>query len=101
MQAMKKRIIPFVVSIGLVCLVAVGCSNSNIDTAKIRAAFPSVGGDAKLQLEQALAAIDSSNYVAAVKPLEKASYEIKMDKNQRIILEDALKKVRVKAAQQK
>jgi len=97
---MKKRLIPFAVSTGLVCLVAIGCSNSNIDTAKIRAAFPSVGGDAKVQLEQGLAAIDASNYVAAVKPLEKAAYEIKMDKNQRIILEDALKKVRVKAARQ-
>ena|ERR1700728_3404191 len=98
---MKKRLIPFVLSTGLVWLVAVGCSNSNIDTVKIRAAFPSVGGDAKVQLEQALAAIDSSNYVAAVKPLEKAAYEIKMDKNQRVMIEDALKKVRVKAAQQK
>ncbi|HUD45374.1 MAG TPA: hypothetical protein VMR33_01020 [Candidatus Baltobacteraceae bacterium] len=98
---MKMRIIPFVVLTGLVCVVAVGCSNSNIDTAKVRAAFPSIDGDAKAQLEQALAAIDASNYVAAVKPLEKAAYEIKMDKTQRNILEDTLKKARAKAAQPK
>lgn len=97
---MKKRIIPFVVLTGWICLVAAGCSNSNIDTGKVRAAFPSIDGDAKVQLEQALAAIDASNYAAAVKPLEKAAYEIKMDKPQRKILEDTLKKARAKAARQ-
>jgi hypothetical protein len=79
---------------------AVGCSNRNIDTAKVRAAFPSIDGDAKAQLETALAAIDASNYLAAVRPLEKAKYEIKMDKTQREILEDTLKKARAKAQQQ-
>jgi cellobiose-specific phosphotransferase system component IIA len=98
---MKKRMLSFVVLTGWVCLVAAGCSNSNIDTAKVRAAFPSIDGDAKAQLEQALAAIDASNYAAAVKPLEKAAYEIKMDKNQREILTDTLKKARAKAARQK
>jgi hypothetical protein len=97
---MKNRKIRFVVLTGLVCLLAVGCSNTNIDTAKVRAAFPSIAGDGKVQLEAALAAIDSSNYVAAVKPLEKATYEIKMDKEQRVILTDTLKKVRAKAARQ-
>jgi len=79
---------------------AVGCSNSNIDTAKVRAAFASVQGDPKMQLETALAAIDATNYVAAVAPLEKAAYELKMDTNQREILMDTLKKVRAKAARQ-
>lgn len=87
-----------VVLTGLVCLLAAGCSNSNIDTARVRAAFPSITGDGKAQLETALGAIDASNYAAAVKPLEKAAYEIKMDKNQRVILEDTLQKVRAKAA---
>jgi hypothetical protein len=98
---MKNRLIRFVVLTGLVCLAAVGCSNSNIDTAKVRAAFPSIDGDAKAQLEQALAAIDARDYVAAVKPLEKAAYEIKLDKKQREILEDTLKKARAQAARQK
>jgi hypothetical protein len=48
-----------------------------------------------------LAAIDARDYVAAVKPLEKAAYEIKLDKKQREILEDTLKKARAQAARQK
>jgi cellobiose-specific phosphotransferase system component IIA len=86
---------------GLVCTAVVGCSNSNIDTGKVRAAFPSLAGDAKAHLEQGLASIDSGNYAAAVPPLEKAAYEIKMDKNQRKLLENTLKIVRDKAARQK
>lgn len=95
----NRRIGPLVLSV-FFCLFAVACSNSKINTAKVRAAFPALDGDAKVQLEQGLAAIDASNYVAAVKPLEKAAYEIKLDKNQRVILEDTLKKVRAKAARQ-
>jgi hypothetical protein len=97
---MKKRIIPLVMVAGLICVAAAGCSNSAIDTAKVRAAFASVQGDARVQLDTGLAAIDASNYVAAVPPLEKAAYELKMDKNQRDILKDTLKKVRAKAARQ-
>jgi hypothetical protein len=98
---MKKRIISLAVAAGLVGAAAAGCSNSNIDTAKVRAAFASVQGDPKAQLDTALSAIEASNYVAAVAPLEKASYELKMDKNQREILMDTLRKVREKAARQK
>jgi hypothetical protein len=98
---MKKRIIRCLLVAGLVCVAVVGCSNSNIDTGKVRAAFPSLAGDAKAHLDQALAAIDAGNFVAAVPPLEKAAYEIKMDKDQRKLLEDTLKKARVKAARQK
>jgi hypothetical protein len=98
---MKKQLTAWVAGVALICVCAMGCSNHNIDTAKVRAAFPSIDGDAKAQLETGLSAIDSSNYVAAVKPLEKAAYEIKMDKNQRKILEDTLKKVRAKAQSQK
>ena len=99
---MKKRIIRlsglFVLA-GAIFLSAAGCSNHNIDTAKVRAAFAGIGGDAKTELETGLAAIDASNYPAALKPLVKAGYEIKMDKNQREILADTIKKVRIKARQ--
>jgi hypothetical protein len=98
---MKKRLIRCLVTAGVICVAVVGCSNSNIDTAKVRAAFPSLAGDAKAHLEQGLAAIDAGNFTAAVPPLEKAAYEIKMDKNQRKLLEDTLKKAREKAARQK
>jgi hypothetical protein len=100
-KAMKKRLIASVLLSGLLCVGSFGCSNKNIDTAKVRAAFPDIGGDAKVQLERGLEEIDASNFAAAVKPLEKATYEIKMDANQRKILEDTLKKTRAKAAQQK
>jgi len=98
---MKKRRFALVLLAVLVCVGAVGCSNSKIDTAQVRAAFASVQGDAKVQLDTALSAIDESNYVAAVAPLQKASYEIKMDKTQREILKDTLEKVRANAARQK
>jgi hypothetical protein len=98
---MKKRRIAVALVGALVCVGAAGCSNSKIDTTKVRAAFASVQGDAKAQLDTALAAIDQSNYVAAVAPLQKASYELKMDKAQREILTDTLKKVRANAARQK
>jgi hypothetical protein len=98
---MKKRFIPLIVLAGLICLAAGGCSNHNIDTAKVRAAFSSLDGDAKVQLETALAAIDASNYVAAIKPLEKVRYEIKMDKSQYTLLHDTLQNVRDKAQHQK
>ena len=95
---MKKRVIPSFVLAGLICLGAAGCSNKNIDTAKVRAAFPNIDGDAKVQLEKGLSAIDSGDFASAVKPLEKATYEMKMDKTQREILQDTLKKARAKAS---
>jgi hypothetical protein len=98
---MKKRIFPLFVLAGSIFLAAAGCSNNNIDTAKVRAAFPGVSGDAKVQLEAGLAAIDASNYEAALNPLKIAAFEIKMDKDQRAILEDTVKKTRIKARQQK
>ena len=95
---MKKRVISTFVLTALLCLGAAGCSNKNIDTAKVRAAFPNIDGDAKLQLEKGLSSIDSGDFTSAVKPLEKATYEIKMNKDQREILQDTLKKARAKAA---
>ncbi len=86
---------------GLLVVGLVGCSNKNIDTAKVRAAFPGLTGDAQVQLEKGLSAIDASDFASAVKPLEKAIYEIKLNKDQREILQDTLKKARAKAVQQK
>jgi hypothetical protein len=98
---MKKRLILFVTVTGLAWLAVLGCSNHNIDTAKVRAAFPSVTGEAKDDLELALKAIDESNYVAAVRPLKVLAIKVKMDKDQRLILEDTIAKTEAKAAKQK
>ncbi|HEX4119032.1 MAG TPA: hypothetical protein VH619_00290 [Verrucomicrobiae bacterium] len=94
---MKKRFIPLIVLAASIFLAGAGCSNHNIDTAKVRAAFPGIDGEAKVQLEAGLAAIDASNYIAALKPLDKVKYELKMDKKQWAILDDTLKKVHAKA----
>jgi hypothetical protein len=100
-RMMKKRLILLSAVAGTVCLAAIGCSNKNIDTAKVREAFQSLSGEPKQQLEQALTAIEASNYVAAIKPLRGLGYSIKMDVKQRKILEDTMNKVNAKAAAQK
>ena len=98
---MEKRLILLVTITCLSWLALSGCSNKNIDTAKVRAAFQSLSGDAKENLETALKAIDESNYEAADRPLKWLAYKVKIDKNQRDILEDTITKVEAKAAKQK
>jgi hypothetical protein len=101
MFAMKKRLILICALTGLAWLAVVGCSNNEIDTAKVRAAFSSLSGGPKDTLDQALKAIDQSNYVAADRPLKVMAISVKMDKNQRAILEDTIAKVEAKVAKQK
>jgi cytochrome c-type biogenesis protein CcmH/NrfG len=98
---MKKRLMLVLTMAGLAWLAALGCSNNNIDTAKVRAAFPSLSGEAKDDLELGLKAIDQSNYVAAIRPLKVLAIKVKMDKDQRLILEDTIAKAEAKAAKQK
>jgi len=98
---MKQRLTFLPLLVGMVCLLPLACSNKNIDTTKVRAAFASVTGASKQQLDEALADIDASNYVAAVAPLRKVAYSVKMDVTQRKLLEDTMAKVKAKAAAQK
>lgn len=98
---MKKRLMLLFAMTSLAWLVAAGCSNKNIDTAKVREACQSLTGGAKDSLEQALKAIDQGNFVAAVRPLKNIAYTVKLNKDQRIILEDTIAKVEAKAAKQK
>ena len=98
---MKKRLILIFTMTALAWLAAAGCSDNNIDTAKVRAAFPSISGETKDDLELALKSIDQSNYVAAIRPLKVVALKMKMDKNQTALLEDTLAKVQAKAAKQK
>jgi hypothetical protein len=99
--AMKKRLTLLFTLAGLAWLAALGCSNKNIDTAKVREAFQSLSGEAKDDLEQGLQAIDQSNYVAAVKPLNKVGYLAKLGKEQRLLLQDTIAQAEAKAAKQK
>jgi hypothetical protein len=98
---MKKRLILLLTLAGMACLGAAGCSEKKIDTAQVRTAFTSLTGEARKDLDDGLAAIDQSNYVAAVKPLQKVEFLVKMDQNQRLLLKDTLAKVEAKAARQK
>jgi|HubBroStandDraft_1064217.scaffolds.fasta_scaffold380933_2 hypothetical protein len=98
---MKKRLILLLTMTGMAWLAAAGCSEKKIDTAQVRAAFTSLTGEARKDLDDGLAAIDQSNYVAAVKPLQKVEFLVKMDQNQRLLLKDTLAKVEAKAARQK
>jgi hypothetical protein len=98
---MKKRLILLVTVVGLACLVGSGCSDKNIDTAKVRAAFQSLTGDGRQYLDQGLKSIDEGNYAAAVRPLQTLAYKVKLEKNQRDILEDTISKVEAKAAKPK
>jgi hypothetical protein len=100
-RGMKKRLVLVVTVMGLAWLAVSGCSNKNIDTAKVRAAFQSLSGDARQYLDTGLKAIDESNYVAAVRPLKTLAYKVKLDKDQRDILEDTIAKAEAKAAKQK
>jgi hypothetical protein len=98
---MKKCLTILIVVAGMMCLAAAGCSNKTIDTAKVREAFQSVTGPPKEQLDEALTDIDASNFTAAIKPLRTVAYSVRMDANQRQILEDTMNKVKARAAAQK
>ena len=98
---MKKRLILILTMTGVAWLAVLGCSNNNIDTAKVRASFSSLTGEAKDDLELGLKAIDQSNYVAAIRPLKVLALKVKMDKTQSRILEDTIAKAETKAAKQK
>lgn len=94
---MKKRSFTLFAVASLAFLTLVGCSNSNIDTAKVRAALGSLDSAKKEQLEKALTAIDAGKYKEALAPLRNIAYSAKLDPGQRKIVEDTMEKVRVKA----
>jgi hypothetical protein len=98
---MKQRLTFFPLLAATLCFLPLACSNKNIETAKLREAFASAGDGPKQQLDQALADIEASNYVAAIEPLRKVAYTVKMNVTQRKLLEDTMTKVKAKASQQK
>jgi hypothetical protein len=98
---MKKWLIPLMAAACLGWLGVLGCSNNNIDTAKVRQALQSLPDNAKEFLEQGLKDIDQSNFVAAVRPLKKVVFTVKLDKTQRAVLEDTIAKAQARAAKQK
>ncbi len=95
---MKKRLLTLVAVAGLAFLALVGCSNPNIDTAKVRAGLQGIGPDQKVQLEMALSAIDAGKYKEALLPLRKIGFGAKLDKDQSKILKETLAMVQAKIA---
>ena len=95
---MKKRLLTLVAVASLAFLALVGCSNPNVDTAKVRAGLQSIGADQKVQLELALSAIDAGKYNEALLPLRKVAYTAKLDKAQTKLLARTIAKVRAKIA---
>ena len=95
---MKKRLFTLVAVASLAFLALVGCSNPNVDTARVRASLQSIGADQKVQLEQALSAIDAGKYKEALLPLRKVAYTARLDKKQTKILQETIEKVRAKIA---
>jgi hypothetical protein len=91
---MKYRLSTFVAVVSFAFLAVVGCSDTKIDTAQVRAGLQSVGDAQKVQLEAALAAIDAGRYKDALLPLRKVAFSAKLDSNQRKILGDTITKVR-------
>jgi hypothetical protein len=97
---MKKRFFTLVAAASLAFLFLVGCSNKNIDTAKVRAGLQSLDGPQKEQLEAGLSAIDAGKYKEALLPLRKLAFGAKLDKTQSKILKDTLEKLQVKIAKE-
>jgi hypothetical protein len=95
---MKKRLSIFVSMLTL--LAVTGCSNKDIDTAKIRTAMQSLEEGQKAQLEAGLTAIEAGKYKDALLPLRKVAFGAKLSKDQGKLLKDTMDKLQAKIAQQ-
>jgi hypothetical protein len=95
---MKKGLISLFALVVVVCCGTVGCSNREIDPAKVRAAFQNEPDNVKSQLEQGLTAIEAGNYAAALKPLELIALKVKLPPPENNILLDTISKAQAKAA---
>jgi hypothetical protein len=94
---MKKLLLPLLLLAGLMAWGATGCSNKEIDTAKLQSAFQSATPEVRPWLDQGIAAIKAGKFAEALPALQHVAYAAKMSQEQRLILEDAIKKVKAKA----
>ena len=67
-----------------------GCSNKNIDTTKLQAAFPTNDGGNQELVTQGVDAISKTNYPAALDTLEKLAYRPRISKEQRTAVQDVI-----------
>jgi lipopolysaccharide biosynthesis regulator YciM len=94
---MKKMLLQLLLLAGLMAWGPAGCSNKEIDTAKLQTAFQSAPEGVRADLDQGIAAIKDGKFPEALKDLQKVAFEAKMSPEQRLTLEDAIKKVKARA----
>ena len=94
---MKKFLPKLMLLAALMAWGAVGCSNREIDTAKLQSAFQSAPPEVRAYLDKGVAAIQAGKFTEALPALQHAAYAAKMSQEQRLILNDAIKKVKAKA----
>ena len=94
---MKKMLLPLLLLAGLLASGATGCSKQEIDTAKLQTASQSAPPEVRTYLDQGIAAIQAAKFSEALPALQRVAYGAKMSKEQRLLLEDAIKKVKAKA----
>jgi hypothetical protein len=93
---MKKLLLQLMLLGGLMAWGATGCSNHEIDTAKLQSAFQSAPADIRADLDRGVAAIGAGKFSEALTNLQQVAFASKMDKEQRLILTDTIKKVKAK-----
>jgi hypothetical protein len=94
---MKRMLLRLMLLAGLMAWGATGCSNQEIDTAKLQSAFQSAPPEVRAYLDKGVAAIQAGKFTEALPALQHAAYAAKMSQEQRLILNDAIKKVKAKA----
>jgi hypothetical protein len=94
---MKKLMLQLLLLAGLMAWGAAGCSNQEVDTVKLQSAFQSAPQDVRAKLDEGIADINAGKFSEALPALQHVAYAAKMSKEQRLILEGAIKKVKAKA----
>ncbi len=92
-RAGRKRS-PSLLLTGLLVWGLAGCSNGEVDTAKLQAAFQSADPATRAEVDEGVADIKAGGYPAALKVLQHAAFAGKLTKDQGVILKDSIKKVR-------
>jgi hypothetical protein len=92
----KKLPLPLLLAAGLMVWGAAGCTNREVDTAKLQSAFQTADQGIRTEVDQGIADIKAGNYSAASDVLQHVAFAGKLTKEQRLILQDSMKKVRAK-----
>jgi len=95
---MKNRSLTLAIGLMLLAWGTAGCSNRDVDVAKLQSSFQSADASTRAELDKGIAAISAGKFADALPPLRYVAYSTKLTKDQRVILEDSIKKVKARAA---